>query len=89
MVRTQDGFEIAEEDLKIRGPGDIMGTRQSGLPMLRIANLIRDLPLIQTARDEASRIVAIDPALELPEHRKLKEMFESQWEERIQLASIL
>src|SRR5262249_7266183 len=53
MEETSDGFRIAEKDLEIRGPGEVMGTRQAGLPEFRIANLVRDLDILQTARKEA------------------------------------
>src|SRR4030095_1119483 len=53
MEETNDGFKIAEKDLEIRGPGEIMGTRQAGLPEFRIANLVRDLEILQAARKEA------------------------------------
>ena len=53
MEQTNDGFKIAEKDLEIRGPGEIMGTRQAGLPEFRIANLVRDLAILQGARKEA------------------------------------
>jgi ATP-dependent DNA helicase RecG len=70
MTRTNDGFEIAEMDLKLRGPGDIEGTQQSGIPFdLRIANLARDGQLIQYARDIATEILEDDPALEKAENQ--------------------
>ena len=53
MEETNDGFKIAEKDLEIRGPGEVMGTRQAGLPEFRVANLVRDLDILQTARKEA------------------------------------
>ena len=53
MEETNDGFRIAEKDLEIRGPGEIMGTRQAGLPEFRVANLVRDLEILQAARKEA------------------------------------
>ena len=53
MEETNDGFLIAEKDLEIRGPGEVMGTRQAGLPEFRVANLVRDLDILQTARKEA------------------------------------
>jgi ATP-dependent DNA helicase RecG len=69
MTRTNDGFEIAEMDLKLRGPGDIEGTQQSGIPFdLKIANLARDGQLIQFARDIATNILDDDPGLEKPEN---------------------
>jgi ATP-dependent DNA helicase RecG len=68
MCRTTDGFEIAEADLKLRGPGDITGTQQSGLINLRIADLARDQQLLQVARDIATKLLDADPNLERPEH---------------------
>ena len=55
MVRTQDGFELAELDLALRGPGEFFGTRQAGLPDFRVANLVRDRELLELAKVEASR----------------------------------
>ncbi len=72
MQNSRDGFEIAEEDLKIRGPGDFMGTRQSGLPVLKIANLIRDIKILDVARKEAFALIDRDPNLEDPAHQSLK-----------------
>ena len=72
MQNSRDGFEIAEEDLKIRGPGDFMGTRQSGLPVLKIANLIRDIKILDLARKEAFGLVDRDPHLEDPQNQPLK-----------------
>ena len=60
MVRTQDGFEIAEKDLEIRGPGEFFGTRQAGMPEFKVANLIEDEDLLQSAREEAMRMVAAE-----------------------------
>jgi len=57
MVRTQDGFELAELDLALRGPGEFFGTRQAGLPDFRVANLLRDRKLLELARLEAARFV--------------------------------
>jgi ATP-dependent DNA helicase RecG len=57
MVRTDDGFAIAEEDLAIRGPGEFFGTRQAGLPSFRVGQLLRDRPLLEQARAEAFRYV--------------------------------
>jgi ATP-dependent DNA helicase RecG len=58
MVRTQDGFELAELDLALRGPGEFFGTRQAGLPDFRVANLLRDRELLELAKHEASAFVA-------------------------------
>ncbi|HQW05228.1 MAG: ATP-dependent DNA helicase RecG [Flavobacteriales bacterium] len=68
MVRTNDGFEIAETDLRLRGPGDLMGTLQSGLPELHIADLIADAGLLQQARQVAIRLLDLDPELRDPKH---------------------
>ena len=61
MVRTQDGFELAELDLAMRGPGEVFGTRQAGLPDFRIANLVRDRKLLELARQEAAQFIATPP----------------------------
>ncbi|MBK8226035.1 MAG: ATP-dependent DNA helicase RecG [Flavobacteriales bacterium] len=68
MVRTNDGFQIAETDLRLRGPGDLLGTQQSGLPQLRIADLVEDQELLQQARQAAQRVLDSDPALSAPQH---------------------
>src|SRR5690606_11548036 len=72
MVRTNNGFEIAETDLKLRGPGDLMGTQQSGVLDLLIADLGKDGPLLQRARDRAIEILEADPELSAPEHAMVK-----------------
>ncbi len=72
MQDSSDGFVIAEEDLKIRGPGDFTGTRQSGAPLLKIANLLRDIQLLKTARKEAFRLIERDPDLTATEHQLLQ-----------------
>src|SRR6185436_217054 len=58
LTRTEDGFAIAEEDLRRRGPGDALGTRQSGVPLFRVGDLLRDLALLRRAKDEAERLAA-------------------------------
>jgi ATP-dependent DNA helicase RecG len=58
MVRTQDGFELAELDLSLRGPGEFFGTRQAGLPDFRVANLVRDREMLELAKHEAAAFVA-------------------------------
>ena len=68
MVRTTDGFEIAEEDLKLRGPGDIMGTQQSGILDLKLGDLIKDNKIVVAARNYASELLKKDPELTLQEH---------------------
>ena len=72
MCRTNDGFEIAEVDMELRGPGDLMGTQQSGVPDLKMADLMRDREILTAARYIASRILEEDPELELPKFAILK-----------------
>ena len=72
MARTTDGFEIAEVDLTIRGPGQIFGTRQAGLPEFRFADLGRDADLVATAREEAQALLGIDADLITEAHCGLK-----------------
>ncbi len=71
MVRTNDGFEIADTDMKLRGPGDLMGTRQSGLLNLKMADVGKDGALLGQARQAAQRILEEDPKLRLPKHQAL------------------
>jgi ATP-dependent DNA helicase RecG len=75
MCRTNDGFEIAEVDLKLRGPGDIMGTQQSGVLNLQIADLVRDRGILQLARHEAIKLLKKDASMTLPEHQTLRMVF--------------
>ncbi len=72
MVRTSDGFEIAEVDLKLRGPGDLMGTQQSGVLNLRIADIIKDNEILKIARSYASQLLKSDPSFSLPENLPVK-----------------
>jgi ATP-dependent DNA helicase RecG len=73
MTRTNNGFLIAEEDLRIRGPGEIYGTRQSGMPSFRVADLVKDMRLLEVARQEAFHLLEQDPDLSRPEHAALRE----------------
>ena len=75
MVRTNDGFEIAEVDLKLRGPGDILGKQQSGVLNLQIADLVKDRDILQVARHLAVKLLKEDPSMDLPQHAKLKAVF--------------
>ena len=72
MKRESNGFVIAREDLRLRGPGDFFGSRQHGLPKLRIANLVNDTSLLHKAQDCAKQILAKDPPLSSDEHRGLR-----------------
>lgn len=80
MEQTTDGFAIAETDLSLRGPGDLMGTRQSGIPEFRFANIQTDGDLIQQARREAFLIVETDPKLDRPEHAALRRQLLASFE---------
>ena len=84
--RTNDGFLIAEEDLRIRGPGEFFGTRQSGLPDLRAANIIRDADLLEKARTEAFDLVQKDPTL--VQYPALREFLKRKWQGRLGLISV-
>jgi len=75
MVRTNDGFEIAEVDLNLRGPGDLMGTRQSGILDLKIADLAKDNKILQYARNAASELLKADPDLAHELNKPLKRAF--------------
>ena len=86
FARTTDGFRIAEEDLRQRGPGEFFGTRQSGLPDLRAANIIRDADLLEQAREEAFELIQRDPQLAL--HPRLRELLSRKWQGRLGLISV-
>lgn len=88
MAQTHDGFVIAQRDLELRGPGELFGVRQHGLPELHMANLISDLPLLELSRREADRIVGGDPTLTRPEHRLLGEMVRRKFAERLPAVSV-
>jgi len=88
MEKTTDGFQIAEEDLTLRGPGEFFGIRQSGLPDFRVAHVIRDAPILIEARKEAFRLIQEDPELVHPSHRGLKDLIIKRWKGRMELATI-
>lgn len=72
LQRSNDGFEISEKDLELRGPGEFFGTRQHGIPELKVANLISDMKILKIVQKEAKEIVREDPKLELAKHQKIK-----------------
>ena len=76
MTKTNDGFKISEEDLRLRGPGDFFGSRQHGLPEMHVADLGADVNVLQKAQQEATLLLANDPALAAPEHTALRESVE-------------
>ncbi len=83
MVKSGDGFRIAEEDLSIRGPGEFLGTRQSGMPDLRIANIMRDAEILNEARRDAFSIIGKDP--DLKGYPLLRKSLETFWQGKIEL----
>lgn len=88
MVRTSDGFEIAEEDLKIRGPGDLMGTQQSGILNLKLADLVKDNAILQYARQIAIETLEEDPALTLTKNKNIASSFQEHMRNRWQWSRI-
>jgi ATP-dependent DNA helicase RecG len=88
MEQTQDGFRIAEADLELRGPGEFLGTRQSGLPDFAVAELARDQAILAEARDEAFALVQRDPLLSRPENKPLKDELLARWRGRLSLARV-
>ena len=75
MTRTSDGFEIAEVDLKLRGPGDIMGTQQSGVLNLKIADIIKDTEILKIARSYAQKLLKEDPSFSKLENEPIKDSY--------------
>jgi len=85
MVSTTDGFKIAEEDLKLRGPGELAGTKQSGNLDFKIADLVQDGLLLEVSRQAAMQLIRVDPQLQQPDHAGIKEKIQ---ERRSQLAVV-
>lgn len=88
FANTTDGFELAELDFQLRGPGDLFGTQQHGLPPLRIADLQRDRELLEEARREAQALVADDPGLKKPEHAKLRRQMLLRYGKALELGDV-
>jgi ATP-dependent DNA helicase RecG len=82
MVDTTNGFEIAEADLKLRGPGDFLGTKQSGLPEFKFGDIVEDRLLLEQAKNDAWNLIKTDSDLENPEYKELKKVFEPYFKER-------
>jgi len=83
LCETTDGFRIAEEDLKIRGPGELLGVRQHGLPEFRVANIVEDVHLLIRARDDAAAVIHDDPRLQNPAHAPLKSELRRRFRDRL------
>jgi ATP-dependent DNA helicase RecG len=88
MESTSDGFRIAESDLEIRGPGDFLGTRQSGMPDFRVASILRDGTILEQARQAAFGLLESDPELSAAGHVPLREELLRRWGQRLELAAI-
>ncbi|MCC6359499.1 MAG: ATP-dependent DNA helicase RecG [Phycisphaerales bacterium] len=85
LAETTNGFRIAEADLRIRGPGELLGTRQSGLPALRVGDLVADFELLETARNDAFELIRHDPTLSQPDHLALRDALRRQFREKLDL----
>jgi ATP-dependent DNA helicase RecG len=89
MVGTQDGFEIAELDLELRGPGEFFGTRQAGMPNLRVANLLRDRKVLEFAKQEAAKVVSgSDPEISKQEIDVVMHQLRAHWQRRYGLVEV-
>lgn len=88
FCRTTDGFEIAELDFRVRGPGDLLGAKQHGMPPLRIANLLRDSEILQEARRDAQAVILADPELHDPAWAKIRRMVLARYGEVMELGDV-
>ncbi len=88
MEETTDGFRIAEADLELRGPGEFLGTRQSGLPEFAVARLAHDQAILAEAREEAFALIERDPELALPENQQLRRYLFERWRGKLSLARV-
>ncbi len=88
FVETNDGFELAEIDFRLRGPGELLGTRQHGLPPLRVADLIRDAEIVKLAREDADALVEADPGLASEAHAKLRRMLIKRYGKVLELSDV-
>lgn len=88
LCETSDGFRIAEEDLRLRGPGELLGTRQHGLPAFKTADLVRDLDILQHARDDAAAILKDDPQLKKAHHQSLRGILKRQYASLFDLINV-
>ncbi|MEO0068394.1 MAG: ATP-dependent DNA helicase RecG [candidate division WOR-3 bacterium] len=88
FVSTNDGFKLAEKDLEMRGPGEILGTRQHGLPDLRIADIFRDREILLRARRDAFRLIELDPELKQPQNENIRKTLFERYQGRVELLRV-
>lgn len=88
LVETTDGFKIAEADLKLRGPGDFLGTKQSGLPEFRFADIVEDRLILEQAKNDSWELINNDPSLSNPKYKTLRSVFEPYFKERLELFGV-
>jgi len=88
MTRTQDGFEIAELDLQLRGPGEFFGTKQAGMPGFRVANLLRDRKMLELAKQEAASLVSGDTDVTKEEVDTVMNHLKTHWQRRYGLVEV-
>ena len=88
IQESTDGFHVAEQDLKIRGPGELLGTRQSGLPELRVGNILQHAVLLEQARQAAFTLLESDPGLQRQVHRVLRQAVQARWGRQFEFATV-
>ena len=88
MCETHDGFRIAEEDLRLRGPGEFFGTRQHGVPELMIGNIVEDYDLLRLARGEALEWLKQDPALSRPQSEAIRRALVKRFQDTMKLIEV-
>ena len=88
MTQTNNGFEIAERDLQLRGPGEFFGTRQHGLPEFKLADITQELQLLQQAKEDALSLLETDARLRRPEHQKLRAALIGMFGDTLPLAQV-
>ena len=88
MCRYADGFRLSEIDLEMRGPGDFFGTRQSGLPEFQFSNIVRDVKVLQQARQDAAEVLADDPSLSMSKNAVIKQVLAKKWKKELEYIDI-